>query len=129
VPMKELHLTKKDFKLEWYSGEGSGGQHRNKHENCCRITHSATGISAVGTASKSRVTNQRDAFSHLAARLLDHYGDGPKPRGKDGGRVRTYHAERNEVLDHASQLSMRYSDVVGKGNIGPMIEARRKAKA
>jgi len=125
--VKELHLTKKDFKLEWYSGEGKGGQHRNKHENCCRITHIATGICAVGTASKSRVSNQKSAFNHLVARLLDHYGDGPKPRGEDGERVRTYHAERNEVLDHSSGRTMRYSDVVVKGNIGPMIEARRES--
>lgn len=125
--MKELHLTKKDFTLEWYSGEGKGGQHRNKHENCCRITHISTGISAIGTASKSRVSNQKAAFNHLAARLLDHYGDGPKARGEDGERVRTYHEPRNEVLDHASGLSMRYSEVVGKNNIGPMIKARRES--
>jgi len=124
--MDELHLTKKDFKLEWYSGEGSGGQHRNKHENCCRITHRDTGITAIGTASKSRVTNQRTAFNHLAARLLSHY-ERPNARRKDAGRVRTYHAERNEVLDHASGRTMRYTEVVGKGNIGPMIEARREA--
>lgn len=123
--MKELHLTKKDFRLEWYSGQGSGGQHRNKHENCCRITHIDSGIKAVGTSSKSRVTNQRNAFNVLAARLIAHYGP-TDARREDAGRVRTYHRERNEVIDHASGLSMRFTDVVGKGNIGPMIEARRK---
>jgi protein subunit release factor A len=125
--MKELHLTKKDFTLEWYSGEGKGGQHRNKHENCCRITHVETGIQAIGTASKSRVANQKTAFNHLAARLLAHYGDGPAARRKDAVRVRTYHAERNEVLDHASGRTLRYSDVIGKGNVGPLIEARKAA--
>ncbi len=125
----ELHLTKRDFVLEWYSGEGGGGQHRNKHENCCRITHIATGIRAIGTASKSRAVNQKTAFTHLAARLIAHFGDGPKPRRGDGDRVRNYHAERNEVLDHASGLTLRYSDVVGKCNIGPMIAARAAAKS
>lgn len=125
--MKELHLTKKDFRLEWYSGEGGGGQHRNKHQNCCRITHIDTGIQAVGTVSKSRVVNQKVAFNHLAARILAHYSP-DRARGKDGERVRTYHAERNEVVDHASGLSMRFSDVIGKGNVGPMVEARKEAK-
>jgi protein subunit release factor A len=122
--VKELHLTRKDFKLEWYSGEGSGGQHRNKHENCCRITHIDSGIKAVGTSSKSRVTNQRNAFNVLAARLIAHYSP-PNARREDAGRVRTYHRERNEDIDHASGLSMRFTEVIGKGKVGPLIEARR----
>lgn len=43
--------------------------------------------------------------------------------------MRTYHEGRNSVLDHASGLEMRYSDVVEKGNIGPLIEARHTAKS
>jgi peptide chain release factor 1 len=124
--MKELHLRKKHFKLEWYSGEGAGGQHRNKHENCCRITHIETGLQAKGTASKSRVANQRHAFNHLVARIIAHYAT-PASRREDGEKVRTYHAERNEVLDHASGITMRYSDVIGKGKVGPLIEARKEA--
>ncbi len=121
----ELHLSKKDFTLEWFSGSGGGGQHRNKHQNCCRIKHIATGLSAMGTASKSRVANQKHAFANLAARIISHNA-APPYRRFDGERVRTYHEPRNEVLDHASGLSMRYSDVVVKGNIGPMVDARRK---
>lgn len=125
--MKELHLTKKDFKVEWFSGQGGGGQHRNKHQNCCRITHIETNISAIGTASKHRSYNQNDAFKVLAARLLAYY-EPDRVRGTDGEKVRTYHKERNSVLDHASGFEMRYSEVVGKNNITPMIEARREAK-
>jgi hypothetical protein len=40
--------------------------------------------------------------------------------------VRVYHAERNEVLDKASGLRRSYKDVVIGGNIGDMVEARRK---
>ena len=42
--MDEIHLTKKDFKIEWFSGQGAGGQHRNKHQNCCRIVHLESGL-------------------------------------------------------------------------------------
>ena len=121
----ELHLSRKDFRLEWFSGSGAGGQHRNKHDNCCRITHVESGISAVGTGSKSRVTNQRLAFSHLASRLIAHYTASPTSRRLDGERVRTYHEPRNEVLDHRSGFTQRYTEVVTKNNIGPMIEARK----
>ena len=126
--MKELHLTKKDFRVEWFSGQGGGGQHRNKHRNCCRITHIESGITAVGTASRHRPANRTAAFKVLAARLIAHYGDGPGARRPSGERVRTYHAERNEVLDEASGLRMPYRSVVDKGDIGPMIDARREAK-
>jgi protein subunit release factor A len=122
----ELHLRAKDFRLEWFSGSGGGGQHRNKHQNCCRITHIESGISAQGTASKSRVANQKFAFAHLAARIIAHYTE-PSYRRADGERVRTYHEPRNEVLDHASGLKRTYKEVVIDGNIQEMVEARRYA--
>jgi len=123
--MKELHLTKDDFRLDWFSGTGKGGQHRNKHQNCARITHIETGISAIGTSHKHRERNKEDAFRVLASRLVAHY-DRPKDRRTDNDEVRIYHGVRNEVKDHASGLRMEYKDVVGKPNLGPMIEARKQ---
>lgn len=65
--MKELlfSVTKIDFVIEWYSGSGAGGQHRNKHQNCCRIKHAASGAEATGTESRSREQNQKTAFRRL----------------------------------------------------------------
>lgn len=124
----ELHLTKKDFILEWFSGQGSGGQHRNKHKNCCRIRHIETGLKAQATGSKSRLTNQKDAFSLLASRLISFYFGCEKKRGLAGGAViRNYHKERNEVYDKASGLRLSYSSVLDKGGINDMIGARRIA--
>ena len=119
-------MTRKDFKLEWFSGT-KGGQHVNKHANCCRITHYESGISAQCTRHRDRPSNQRDAFKVLVSRLLEHYGEAEVRTKADDGRVRTYHAERNEVLDHASGLRMSYREVVDKANLGPMIEARALA--
>jgi protein subunit release factor A len=126
--MRELHLTKKDFKLEWFSGTGKGGQNRNKRQNCCRITHIETGIRAVGQNGRDRVENQRVAFKTLAARVIAYYqalDDQPPERITE--EVRKYHAERNEVLDHASGLRLLYTDVVEDGNLSDMIEARKSA--
>jgi len=39
--------------------------------------------------------------------------------------VRTYNQPRNEVHDHASGYKQPYDEVVGKGNIGEMIEERK----
>ncbi len=126
--MKELHLTKKDFKIDWFSGTGKGGQHRNKHQNCCRITHIATGLKAQGTEARERTTNQRNAFNRLAKLLVAHFcSDSPETRFKTSEVIRNYHGARNEVYDKASGLRRTYKAVVIDGDIAEMIDARRTA--
>lgn len=124
--MRELHLTKKDFSLEWFSGQGAGGQHRNKHQNCCRIVHLATGLRATGQNARDRQTNQRTAFETLIKRVVAYYqamDEQPPEISKEV--IRNYHAERNEVLDKASGLRRPYKDVVIAGDLSEMIEARK----
>lgn len=60
-------LTKKDLEITWFSGSGAGGQHRNKHDNCCRIRHPETGVIAVGQSHKERRSNQKEALESLVA--------------------------------------------------------------
>jgi protein subunit release factor B len=122
---EEIHLTKKDFILEWFSGSGAGGQHRNKHQNCCRITHKDSGLRAQATEHRERVKNQELAFNRLALLILATQAT-EKERNQSGTKViRNYHEPRNEVIDKASGLRLTYKDVIGKRNIGPMIDARR----
>jgi protein subunit release factor A len=98
--MKEIHLTKNDFSIDWFSGSGAGGQHRNKHQNCCRITHIETGLTGVGQNSRSRVENQEEAFRILVRKLLVALDQNPeKPRNWSSDVVRTYHFERSIVTD------------------------------
>lgn len=124
--LNELHLTKKDFKIEWYSGTGGGGQHRNKHQNCCRITHIETGMVENGTAHRDRPSNQKDAFTRLAKRVVDFYfGREPPERIIEGEKIRLYHAERNEVIDHASGHRQSFGAVLDDPT--EMVEARKKA--
>ncbi len=63
---KVFSVTKKDFEITWFSGTGSGGQHRNKHQNCCRLKHKATGIIKTGQAHRERLKNQKDALHSMA---------------------------------------------------------------
>ena len=125
--MNELHLTKKDFKLEWFSGSGAGGQHRNKHQNCCRITHIETGLRAQGTESRDRVTNQRVAFNRLVKLILSYYAAPEAERRMWTKTIRNYHGVRNEVHDKASGLKREYKKVVINGDLSEMIEARRRS--
>lgn len=122
----ELHLTKKDFKIEWFSGTGAGGQHRNKHQNCCRIIHIETGLKAQGTESRERVANQKKAFNKLAKLVIAHYyPEDCEERNTTTETIRNYHGVRNEVLDKASGLKRTYKEVVLDGDLSEMIDARR----
>jgi protein subunit release factor A len=69
--MKELlfSITKKDFSIDYYSGTGAGGQHRNKHQNCVRLKHLDSGVVATGQSSRSRQQNLREALHSLIANV------------------------------------------------------------
>jgi len=122
-----MKIKELDFVFEWYSGTGKGGQHRNKHQNCCRCIHLPTGVKANGTASKSRESNKRNALAVCKSRIVAYFHT-DKDRYQAGTkRIRTYHAEDNRVTDHVSGYTDTYKNVVGKCNISDMIKARRDA--
>lgn len=58
-----------DFKVEWFSGTGAGGQHRNKAQNSCRVIHIPSGLSET-RQSRSRNSNFESAKKALAQQLL-----------------------------------------------------------
>jgi peptide chain release factor 1 len=62
--MKELlfSITKKDFDIQFFSGTGAGGQHRNKHQNCVRLTHRDSGVTKTGQSNRNREANIKEAF-------------------------------------------------------------------
>ena len=62
---KLFSITKKDFVIKYFSGTGAGGQHRNKHQNCVRMTHKDSNISSTGQSNRSREANLREAFNGI----------------------------------------------------------------
>ena len=58
-------VTKKDLEIVYFSGTGSGGQHRNKHQNCVRMYHKDSGARSTGQSNKERRSNLREAFNNL----------------------------------------------------------------
>jgi protein subunit release factor A len=100
------NVTKKDLRIDFYRGSGPGGQHRNKTDSACRITHIPTGMSAQCEEHKSQNQNKKAAFKRLAEKLIPlmkielnkvYTKDIPKPN--DIGRIRTYNEHRNVVKD------------------------------
>ena len=122
--------TKKDFRIDWFSGTGPGGQNRNKVQACCRITHIPTGLTQVGQTERSRERNFRDAFGRLAklvvSKVLDEQNK--KSRNTNEETIRTYHQPRNNVKDHSSGFVQTYKEVVDKLNLDEMILARAKSE-
>jgi peptide chain release factor 1 len=123
-----MKFNDSDFEIQWFSGTGPGGQHRNKTQNCCRVIHKPTGIRAHGTRSRSREDNLNNALQVCKARVTDllHKDKDRYQAGTE--RVRTYHEPDNRVIDHASGETDTYKNVVINGNIEKMIEARAKAQ-
>lgn len=63
-----INLIEKDLSYSWYSGSGAGGQHRNKHQNCLRLTHLPSNIT-VSAQSRKREANVRSCKAELTKRL------------------------------------------------------------
>lgn len=58
-------ITRKDLDIHYFSGSGSGGQHRNKHQNCVRINHPESGATVTGQSHKERQSNLKEALQNL----------------------------------------------------------------
>lgn len=111
-----------DFEVTFFSGTGKGGQHRNKHQNCVRMTHVPTGL--VQTASsRSREANLREARARLEQRLLEirtQISDKATNRtrasqigsGQRGDKRRTYRFQDDRVLDHVTGKSATCKQVM-----------------
>jgi protein subunit release factor A len=97
----KLTFTPDDFEYNWFSGTGAGGQHRNKHQNCLRLTHKETGITVTSQESRSRNQNLKDAYQNIILKLHDHYNNRPIEKNNTDV-IRSYKLEDNLVVDHVT---------------------------
>ncbi len=118
-------LSDDDFRVEWFSGTGKGGQHRNKKQNSCRVVHIPTGIIEARQGRK-RETNLREAKDAILKRLADAQTEeannmmsdirqSQMGSGMRGDKIRTYRFQDNNVVDHVSGKKAKCTKVM-KGN-------------
>jgi protein subunit release factor A len=115
-------LNKKVFLIRWKRGQGPGGQHRNKTENCCVLTHLATGVT-VTYDGRSRKESQRKAMELMEEALKKRREDQEKEKSKKRRdekikgeeRIRTYDYSRGVVTDHRTGKTASIKDIILKG--------------
>jgi peptide chain release factor 1 len=123
--IQKIVYKEADFKVEWFSGTGAGGQHRNKHQNSCRITHLPTGVVATAQC-RSRQDSQNQAKLALLEQLktrdyrefktaVDSDRKQQVGSGMRGDKIRTYRFQDDIVKDHISGKSASVKQVL-KGN-------------
>lgn len=115
----------KDFRIEWFSGTGKGGQHKNKHANAARIIHIPTGLKQEQQGRK-RETNKREAMRLLLIQLdqknasyshdiLSTTMREQKGSGMRGDKIRTYRFQDGKVTDHRTNISAKINKVMKGG--------------
>ena len=117
-----VDIPERDLRIEWYSGTGAGGQHRNKHQNSCRITHLPTGI--VATAQTRSRQNSLDQAKSTIFLMVDNLvksvynKDLASDRkqqvgsGMRGDKIRTYRFQDDVVKDHLTNKTASVKKVL-----------------
>jgi len=59
-------VTAKDCRWDYFRGSGSGGQKKNKTDNCARCTHTASGAVGKSEEGRSKDQNRKKAFERMA---------------------------------------------------------------
>jgi protein subunit release factor A len=102
-----------DVDVDVFSGSGPGGQHRNKTEQCARLTHRPTGTVVVATASRSQRQNIEAAFAELRRRLESRARESAEvdrnrrrrsqiASGERPMKQWTWNDQRGVVVDHST---------------------------
>lgn len=123
--IEEFTFKETDLKVEWYSGTGAGGQHRNKHQNSCRLTHKPTG-KVVTAQCRSRQNSLEQAKTALIKELASiayaqhrNVTDIDRKQkvgsGMRGDKIRTYRFQDDVVKDHITGKTSSVKQVL-KGN-------------
>lgn len=119
---KYTQRAESDFKIEWFSGTGCGGQHRNKHQNSARITHLPTRIVET-SQTRSRESSLMNAMSALNATLdRQMYGESHSitaserksqvGSGMRGDKIRTYRFQDNITTDHRNDARCQTTRII-----------------
>lgn len=121
----KFELKESDFRVEWFSGTGCGGQNRNKTQNSCRLIHTS-GI-VVTAQTRSRINSYNEAMDTMKKKLMENTFMSHSDKvsidrknqvgsGQRGDKIRTYRFQDDIVTDHNTGLTANCTKVM-KGGI------------
>jgi peptide chain release factor 1 len=118
-------IPESDLRIEWYSGTGAGGQHRNKHQNSCRITHIPSGVvstaqtrSRQNSLAEAMVKIQQSVDNNTRSMYNNSIALDRKTQvgsGMRGDKIRTYRFQDDRVADHVTGKTASCGNIL-KGN-------------
>lgn len=122
-------IPKAHLQVEYMRGTGPGGQHKNKSDTACRITHLPTGIVGTGDE-RSQRHSYKTAYAAVCYRL-SRVHEQKRQRAKKARRddaihntpiIRTYDFKRQVVKDHRTKKTALLRDVLNKGQFTQLTE-------
>jgi len=130
----EIEINEKDIRIDTYCSGGAGGQHVNKTESACRITHMPTGIVVTCQDERSLIQNKAKAFEILKSKLYDYYQGQANSEyantrktqvgtGDRSERIRTYNYPQGRISDHRIGLTLYNLEDFVNGDLDEMIDA------
>lgn len=107
----EININSKDLKIEACRSQGPGGQHVNKTESACRLTHVPSNLVVFCQDNRSFIQNKKRAMEILEYKLYKLKCDenqeivtqAKKSQVSDTARserIRTYNFPQDRITDH-----------------------------
>ncbi len=114
-----------DYHIEWFSGTGCGGQHRNKHQNSARVTHVPTGITKSAQTRSRQNSLQvaimaiNEELDKLAINVSGNIENATRKNqigsGERSDKKRTIRFQADEVVDHITGKRMTAKEYMKGG--------------
>lgn len=121
----KIDIDDKDLRIDTYRASGAGGQHVNRTDSACRITHLPTGIVVQCQNDRSQHRNKATAMAMLKARLYE------RELQKQEEKTRTEAAGKSEIgwgsqirsyVLHPYQMVKDLRTQVEKGNAQSVLD-------
>ena len=117
-----VEVKDEDFRVEFFSGTGKGGQHRNKKQTSARVTHIPSGLtetrqgrnreSNVSDAKRGLIHRIKQSITNDAAIASHTMKKNQMGSGERGDKRRTYRFQEGMVKDHITGRSASIDKVL-----------------